>query len=70
MFPVDWMQFFFVAVMGASATMSLRTGTLYPFFREVTRKSAPWKFCGWLGFCALVVVGSIAHTIWYALQNK
>ena len=70
MFVVDWMNFFFVAIIGASATMSLRTGTLYPFFREVTRRDAPWKFWGWLGFCAWIVVASIGSTVWYALQNK
>jgi len=43
----DPVRVFFVAVMGASLTTALRTGTLWPMFPGVTRASAPRKF--WLG---------------------
>lgn len=47
MYSYDWLHVAFVAVMGASLTMALRTGTLWPGFPTVTRKDAPKKY--WLG---------------------
>ena len=57
MYTYDWVHVLFVGVMGASLTMALRTGTLWPIFPNVTRAIAPRKF--WLGiaFYSYFVVG-------------
>ena len=53
----DYLHGFFVAVMGASLTMALKTGSLWPVFPTVTRAKAPRKF--WLGIAlySFFVVG-------------
>jgi hypothetical protein len=57
MYTYDWLHVFFVAVMGASLTMALRTGTLWPVFPTVTRAAAPRKFWLGIGFYSFFVVG-------------
>jgi len=60
MVQYDWLHVAFVAVMGASLTMALKTGTLRPVFPNVRRDEAPAKF--WLGisFYSFFVVGFFA----------
>jgi hypothetical protein len=69
MLYVDWLHLFFVAAMGASATLSLKNGALCPFFRDVTRNGAPVKYWSWIAFCGWVVIASVASTLWVALQR-
>jgi hypothetical protein len=63
MIQYDWLHVFFVAVMGASLTIALRSGTLWPVFPNVRRTAAPVKF--WLGiaFYSFFVIGFLAGIV-------
>jgi hypothetical protein len=69
MVQYDWMRVFFVALMGASLTMALRTGSLWPVFPNVRRTEAPRKF--WLGvaFYGFFVVGFFVGVVLVLLSR-
>ena len=61
--PVNFANILIVAIAGATATVGLKTGTLQPLSRTITRRDTPQKY--WLGIsaCVVVVLLSIASTI-------
>ena len=55
---------FFVAILGATLTVGLRTGSLAPFYPAVSRADAPRKFWVVMVACAAIVVLNIVNLIW------
>jgi hypothetical protein len=47
---------FFVAILGATATVGLRTGSLAPLFPEISRAETPVKFWFGIGSCAAIIL--------------
>ena len=68
MIEYDWLHVFFVAVMGASLTLALKRGSLWPVFPTVTRAEAPGRFWLGVGFYSFFVVGFFAGLILYAFH--
>ena len=60
---INWVNLFMLAILGATATMGLKTGTLGPLFPTVTRVETPKRF--WLGIaiCAGLVTLNIVRLL-------
>jgi hypothetical protein len=66
---IDWMHLLIVAAIGATATVGLKTGNLWPFSRTINRKDAPRKYWAGIGLCFLIVAMSVATTVWQ-IRNR
>jgi hypothetical protein len=56
-----------LALVGATATMGLKTGSLSPWFPAVTRADKPRKFWLGIGICVALVAascGELLLSIW------
>jgi len=58
---INWLNVLVLAVLGATATVGLKTGALGPLFPTVTRIATPKRY--WLGIavCASLVVFNIVR---------
>jgi hypothetical protein len=63
MVSINWANILIVAMAGATATTGLRTGNLRPLSRTITREDTPARYWLLIGACALVVLLSMASTI-------
>ncbi len=60
--PINWVNILFVATTGATGTMGLRTG-IFPLSKTITRRDTPRKYWLAIGGCFLIVLLSLASTI-------
>jgi hypothetical protein len=60
--PVNWINILFVATMGATGTIGLRSG-IFPLAKTITRWDAPTRYWLAIGGCFMIVLLSIAGTI-------
>ena len=54
---------FFLAVLGATATVGLRTGSLAPLFPALTRSETPGKYWFGIGACAAIILANVANLL-------
>ena len=67
MVQYDLVRVFFVAVMGASLTTALKTGSLAPIFPTVRRVEAPTKFWLGIGCYSIFIVGFFVGVLFVLL---
>jgi hypothetical protein len=59
----SWFGLVFVAMLAATATVGLKTGSLWPMLPGITREEKPTAFWWAIGLCVAIVLLNIVNLI-------